>query len=320
MIVYLDNYAGHATFKRQKPYWDKWGIRVTSNPNKAHIHLANVRAIPKGLPIVQRLDGIYYDSATPFKTRNSAISATHGFAAGVIYQSDYCRRAGEHYLAKRKGPFRVIYNGIEPGWAGPRNPHSDPVIVVSAKWRRHKRLPEILKLFKDYREIYHKAILIVMGDLRGSPNPESNNPGVRYVGHISHDQMRSYFRQAWFSLHLSKRDACPNSTVEAIGAGVPVITTDACGGGTEMCYMTPQCVVIQGDDISIQPAPHYTDKYNVLSKPLHHNILQAMITLTQNQGTALSNGTTDSLTMPQQLTAYYMAKQYIDFFKEILKQ
>lgn len=310
MKVYLDNYLGHATFKRQKPYWDKMGVKVVKDPSQADIHLANVRGQPRGKPMIQRLDGIYYDSATPFKTRNSAISATHAFASGIIYQSDYCRQAGEYYLAKRKGPYRVIYNGIDPGWCGPRKPHDDPVIVVSAKWRRHKRLPEILKLFKDYREIYNRAILIVMGDLRGSPAPV-NEKGVRYVGHISHDQMKRYFQSAWFSIHLSKRDACPNSTVEAIGAGVPVITTDACGGGTEMCRMTKGCIVVPGDDVSIKPAPHYSDKYNILPKALHHNILQAMTQATQDHGTAL-------LETPPELTAKYMAQQYVDFMKEII--
>jgi len=313
MIVYLDNYAGHATFKRQQPYWKKMGVKTTNNPSKANIHLANVRGQPRGLPIVQRLDGIYYDSATPFKTRNSDISATHAFAAGIIYQSDYCRQAGEYYLKKRKGPHRIIYNGIEPGWAGPRNPHDYPTIVVSAKWRRHKRLPEILKLFKDYREIYPKSVLIVMGDLRGSPPPDSN-PGVRYVGHISHDEMRKHFRSAWFSIHLSKRDACPNSTVEAIGAGIPVITTDACGGGTEMCEMTEGCIVVPGDAISIKPAPHYTDKYNILPKPLHHDLLQAMTTLTEN-----SVQRAVPIVPPKELTAQYMATSYINFMKEIIK-
>lgn len=312
MIVYLDNYAGHATFKRQQPYWRKMGVSATNNPQKAHIHLANVRGQPRGLPMIQRLDGIYYDSATPYKGRNSAISATHAFAAGVIYQSDYCRQAGEYYLAKRKGPHRIIYNGIEPGWAGTRQPHQYPLIVVSAKWRRHKRLPEILKLFNDYRQIYAKSALVVMGDLRGSPNP-SVHPGVRYTGHLSHDQMKQYFQKAWFSLHLSKRDACPNSTVEAIGAGVPVITTDACGGGTEMCNMTPGCVVVPGDKIDIRPAPHYTDKYNILPKALHHNILQAMCHATEN-----NNSAEYTVEQPPELTAAHMATRYISFMKEIL--
>lgn len=310
MKLYLDNYAGHATRKRQAPYWKKLGVKIVGNVKESNIHLANVRTSgPHGKPIVQRLDGIYYDSDTHYNQRNTQISATHAFAAGIIYQSEYCKAAGEYYLKARKGPHRVIYNGIEPGWAGKRNPSKVPTIVVSAKWRRHKRLPEILKLFKMYKDIFPQAELLVMGDLRGSSRPDSVR-GVKYLGHISHDAMRQYFQGSWFSIHLSKRDACPNSTVEAIGAGVPVITTNACGGGTEMCEMTPGCLVVEGDKWSIKPAPHYRNEYNVLNKQLHNRILKAMVNITE-QGP-------QTVIPPEQLTAKYMAEQYVSFMRSLI--
>ena len=145
MKLYLENFNGHIAYKRMMLYWKKMGI-VISNINDCDIQLANVRAINLKKKTVQRLDGIYYDSDTPYNDRNSAISNTHVNASGVIYQSQYCKDAGEYYLGKRKGPNAVIYNGIEPGWCGEHKRSKHPIIVVSAKWRRHKRLPEILKL------------------------------------------------------------------------------------------------------------------------------------------------------------------------------
>ncbi len=310
MKVFLDNYSGHATCKRQMPYWQSMGVKPVTNLKGANIHLANVRtARPHGLPIVQRLDGIYYDSDTAYNQRNFQISATHAFAAGIIYQSEYCKAAGEYYLKARKGPHRVIYNGIEPGWAGPRNPSDVPTIVVSAKWRRHKRLPEILKLFKMYKDVFSQAELLVMGDLRGSPRPD-NVRGVKYLGHISHRAMRQYFQGSWFSIHLSKRDACPNSTVEAIGAGVPVITTNACGGGMEMCKMTDGCIVVEGDAYTIKPVPHYRNGYNQLGKPVYHKLLEAMVTLTENGP--------QTVIPPEQLTSKHMAEQYVSFMRSLI--
>jgi len=170
-------------------------------------------------------------------------------------------------------------------------------------------LPEILKLFADYKQIFPQAELLVMGDLRGSPRPDSVR-GVKYLGHISHKAMRQYFKGSWFSIHLSKRDACPNSTVEAIGAGVPVITTDACGGGTEMAEMTPGCLVVKGDAWSIKPAPHYRNKYNVLDKQVHQRLLKAMVNMTE-QGP-------QTVIPPEQLTAKYMAEQYISFMRSLI--
>jgi glycosyltransferase involved in cell wall biosynthesis len=292
------------------PYWKKLGVKITGNVNEANIHLANVRtARPHSKPIVQRLDGVYYDSDTHYKQRNNQIGMTHAFAAGVIYQSEYCKDAGEYYLKARKGPHRVIYNGIEPGWAGEREPSKVPTIVVSAKWRRHKRLPEILKCFKGYKDIFPQAELLVMGDLRGSSRPDAVR-GVKYLGHISHDAMREYFRGSWFSIHLSKRDACPNSTVEAIGAGVPVITTNACGGGMEMCEMTKGCIVVEGDAYTIKPVPHYRNEYNKLDKTVYYKLLKAMTELTEDGP--------QTVIPPEQLTVKYMAEQYVDFMKGLI--
>jgi len=306
MRLYLENFSGHVACKRMMPYWKKMGV-VISNINDCNIQLVNVRTHNFSKSTVQRLDGIYYDSDTPYKQRNSAISNTHAKSAGIIYQSEYCRQAGEYYLAKRKGPNAVIYNGIEPGWCGEHKRSKHPIIVVSAKWRRHKRLPEILKLFSDYKLMFVNAELYVMGDLRGTQIPKQN--GVKYLGHISHDSMKSIFEKSWFSIHLSKRDACPNTTVEAIGAGVPVLTTNACGGGTEMCNMTEGCVVVDGDNFTIKPVPHYRDKYNILSEDLHNRLLEAMIELTNNPVT---------VKLPEQLTVKYMAEQYIKFMRTLI--
>ena len=81
-----------------------------------------------------------------------------------------------------------------------------------------------------------------------------------------------------------------------------------------MCEMTPGCLVVPGDDISLKPAPHYTDKYNILPKTLHHNLLQAMTRATEEHHSAVSD-----VIIPDELTAKHMATQYIDFFQEILK-
>jgi glycosyltransferase involved in cell wall biosynthesis len=287
------------------PYWKKLGVKIVDNVRDCNVHFVNVKTRgPRGKPIVQRLDGIYYDSDTPYNKRNKTISATHKVAGGVIYQSEYCKDAGEYYLRKRRGPYKVVYNGIDREWAGKRKLTKHPSIVVSAKWRRHKRLPEILRLFKDFRKTYPKSVLYVMGD-----RPKGSKNGVEYLGHITHKKMMPYFRNAWFSLHLSKRDACPNSTVEAIGAGVPVITTNGCGGGTEMCEITEGCVVVEGDDYTIKPVPHYQNQYNVLSKSLHESLLTEMFEMTENL---------PKVEMPEQLTVKYMATQYVEFMKSLI--
>jgi hypothetical protein len=69
------------------------------------------------------------------------------------------------------------------------------------------------------------------------------------------------------------------------------------------------CVIVEGDDYTIKPVPHYRDEYNMLSENLHKRLLGAMMMMTEFQPT---------IEMPEQLTVKYMATQYIEFMKSLI--
>lgn len=306
MKLLLDNFSEHIACKRMLPYWKKDGIKIVGTPENADAHLVRIRATAfTKVPMFQRLDGIYYNTFVPYKERNRGIGETHARARGVIYQSRYSKEAAEYYLKKRTGKYTIIYNGIEREWCGKPIEQDIPNIIVVSGWRRHKRLQEIIEIFFDYLKEYPKAILHVIGNLY--ENNVYNHSNIRYYEQITYEKMKPIFQKALFSLHLSKRDACPNSVVEAIGAGIPVITTNACGGSTEMCNMTEGCRVVDGDEYTIEPVPHYTDEYNKLSKQLHSDLVENMIDLTKNPV---------RVELPEQLTVEYMAKKYIEFMRK----
>jgi glycosyltransferase involved in cell wall biosynthesis len=309
--IYLDNAEGHVLTKRITPYLLDYGISFTNNFHKADIHLCFVRSSGNfGIPIIQRIDGIYYDKNIDYNARNAAISETHTKAKGIVYQSEYCQKASERYLKPRRKDSitRIIFNGIDPYWCGEHIPQEHPQITITAKWRRHKRLKETIEVFQSFLKYYPKAVLHICGMLHDNPVP--NHPNIIYYGHINHKQMHDIMRKTTMSIHLSRRDACPNSVVEALGAGIPVITTSDCGGSTEMCQMTSGCIIVHEDgDPNLVPVPHYTDEYNKLTKPLHNNLVEAMVNLAENP---------NRVELPEKLTAKHTALEYFNFFKDVL--
>jgi glycosyltransferase involved in cell wall biosynthesis len=308
MKVFLDNFENHIACKRMKPYWKDIGVKIVNDVKNSDVQLIRIRTeLYTDIPMIQRLDGILYNSKTNYKERNKGIGILHNKASGVIYQSLYSKDAGEYYLKKRTGIYDVIYNGIEKDWCGKYEKLSNTNIVVVSRWRRHKRLKEIIDLFLDYLKKYPNSFLHVIGDLQD--NKKINNRNIIYYGQIDHEKMKKIIRIGDFSLHLSKRDACPNSVIEAIGAGMPVITTNACGGATEICKKTDGCSIVDGDKYTIKPAPIYTDKYNVLSKELHHNILMEMFKLTEKK---------IRVVLPEEFTAENAAKKYYNFMKKVV--
>lgn len=287
----------------------KMGCKISHDITGCDVTIGFVHLINGiGLPSVLRLDGIYYDADTNYNSRNSGISQAHAVADAIIYQSEYSKRMCERYLtpSKKSAKKFIIYNGVSKDWCGLHKKIEGDHIIVSAKWRRHKRLKETIDLFKEYVKHFPKATLHIFGLLHD--NKIIKHPNILYYGHVDRKDFAYHHSIADFTIHLSKKDACPNSVVEAIGAGIPVITTDACGGSTEMCQMTEGCIIVPGEDKSIEPCYPYRDSYNVISPKVQEGLLDAMIELTEEKRRVV---------LPEQLTAEYMAEKYMEVFKSI---
>jgi glycosyltransferase involved in cell wall biosynthesis len=311
MKIYIDNGRDHVVVRRMIPYWIQNDCKVVNEISGADIHLSFVLFHRNSsLPKIHRVDGIYYNTQTNYKSWNAPIIRAHSMADGIIYQSEFSQIMVPLYMEDRKpnSKTKVIYNGIDEGWVGPHEEENTFNIVVSAIWRRHKRLKEIIELFLEFIKS-HNAFLHILGKLEA--NAVYQHPKICYHGYISYDKMVTVFKKANLSIHLSKKDSCPNTVVEAIGAGVPVITTNACGGATDMAEATKGCVVCFGDGNydDISPAPYYADDYNKLSDESQRKILEAMDTIYKDRR---------RVKMPEFLTARYMANEYLNFMKEIV--
>lgn len=314
MKILLDNYEGHITLQRMLPYFTACCHSVTTNINDDYdVQLSSVRVglRKKDRPVILRLDSVYYDSATDYNGRNAEISKSHQIADGIIYQSNYSKMLIEALLKPRKldAKLAVIPNGIEPDWCGDPIEHSGINITVTGKHRRHKRLKEIIELFIEYNKQYPDSKLHIFGRLHD--NKEVKHKDIVYYGHVDRSKMVDILRVTDFSIHLSKRDSSPNSVVEMIGAGIPVITTNNCGGATEMCQITPGCVIINGDGDynDVSPVPHYGEKWNVLSDRLKSDLLLAMVVMTLYK---------KRVELPIQLSAEWMAAKYISLMKSVI--
>jgi glycosyltransferase involved in cell wall biosynthesis len=315
MRILLDNISGHIVIERMLPYWKEMGHSVTINlSDKPDIQLCGVRiGIHSKLPKVLRLDGIYYDSATNYNARNMEISNSHYIADGIIYQSNYSKMLIEKLIRPRKldAIHSIIHNGIQKNWCGEYIEHEGINIVVTGKHRRHKRLKEIIELFLEYNKLYPKSKLHIFGMLYD--NVKLVNKNIIYYGQVPRKDLIDVFRKSDFSIHLSKRDSFPNSVVEYIGAGIPVITTNNCGGATEACGMTPGCIIVDGDGSyeDTNPVPHYSEKWNILPVNVYNNLIQAMVELTEHRR---------RVDLPILLSAEAQAHKYIELMDSVLRK
>ena len=52
----------------------------------------------QGLPLIQRLDGIYYDTLKNYVELNAPIKATYDIADGVVFQSEWSKKLVESFF------------------------------------------------------------------------------------------------------------------------------------------------------------------------------------------------------------------------------
>lgn len=298
-----------AAVKRMFSIWKNLGHEIVNHPKYADVQFSSVRILKKVVPTLLRLDGIYYDQDCNIKKKNSVISKSHSIADAVIYQSELSQKMCERYLAKRKTKiYGVIYNGVSNNWNSPIE-HDEINIIACAKWRRPKRLQEIIQIFQLFRKKYPKAILHVVGNFgKGSAPIKSKN--VKYHGFIDHKTMKKLYRIGDLQLHMCKKDSCPSSVVESISAGIPVITTNACGGATEMCKMTKGCIIIPGEKLTLEPEYIYRNDCHKVPIKVLEQIVESMIYTIENK---------IRVELPKKLHIEYTAKSYIKMMKKIIK-
>jgi glycosyltransferase involved in cell wall biosynthesis len=189
---------------------------------------------PVANKVVQRLDGIWFKKED-FVTKNVDIEQLYNVVDAVAFQSHFDRT----FVTKHWGvPQRhtVIRNGIDmtpvtaitrAGLVDIRSKY-DKVFVTSSNWHPQKRLRDNTRLFQHIRDnIVSNSCLIVLG---AHPDCSVADKDVFYAGSQPHDVVSQVMAMSNWMLHLAYLDHSPNSVIEALAQGTPVICTNE--GGT----------------------------------------------------------------------------------------
>jgi glycosyltransferase involved in cell wall biosynthesis len=218
---------------------------VVADPDDYDVALVFVEAtqrLDRRRPYVHRLDGFWMKPSELASGRNDGIRRTYSDASAVVWQSEFDRGMTLRWFGHPSGPGTVIRNGVPivpresivmpSGLERLRKEH-DEVFVCSANWHPQKRLRANIELFRRVRRDPRRSCLIVLGDhpdvvVRSSPDDR-----VFYAGSIPHDDCLALYSVADWMIHLAWLDHCPNTVVEALSVGTPVVCSPA-GGTVEL--------------------------------------------------------------------------------------
>ena len=258
---------------------------------------------PLAKRVVQRLDGIWF-SPSEFETKNSGIKHLYETADYVVWQSNFDREmTSRHWGVPSKGS--VVKNGV-PSYAIENEnikhqleilkKNHEVIFVSSANWHPQKRLDVNIRVFEHLKKLYPSACLIIMG----SNAQPINIKDTYWPGSLPHEICMQIYRESDWMIHTAWLDHCPNTVVEALSCGVPVICSE--DGGTKELVGDYGIVLKE-----IEPYDFSLADYN---KPPHidiENQLEGHLPSKINLG-GLSN---------VDISIEQCAQSYLDVFKKI---
>jgi len=203
-------------------------------------------------PVILRCAGAYWDADVDFVSKNAKLREFHKRSNYVIYQSKFAKELSQVYLGQ-KTDNSVIYNGIKMPKLLPRSKklHTPPQIAASAKWRPHKRLRDVIAAF-EYAAAKRVNWQFWIG---GIQNLDVSSELKLRMSSCGDADILSYLFSSDVFVYLSWIDPCPNSVVEALACGCPIVCTNW-GGVSEL--VGPAGVVVQADriDPSFKPVSY----------------------------------------------------------------
>ena len=265
-------------------------------------------------PYVVRFDGLYNDkNNTTGDTLklNSILKKKTENASGIIFQSEFTKKFYEAFFGKIEKKFEIIYNRIDTRRFVKDKKNfrdlisknqNEKIIVVSASWRRHKRLEESIELIKLInKDKKYKFKLLVLGETNLQ---KINDDDIFFAGHVTPENLYKWYQSADLYLHPAWIDSAPNTIMEAIACKIPCVGFNN-GGVSEMISLCDAGLTCIADkeynfdyvDLYNPPKPDFKviknaifeimDNYSYYQEKI--NINNAEISITANQYVNFAN-------------------------------
>ena len=262
-----------------------WNVQNKRNIDRADLVFVNLgtkdllfllKVKLKGIPIVQRLDGVnweHHEKGTAIKQkfiqeiRNALMQLIRiFFASHVIYQSKYIEESWSKKYKSKSYKYSIIHNGTDIDlFSNGRDikhanfdKNSIKLICVEGTIQDTHYVASLMESLSE--ELIKKGFLSKI-TLIGKISKEFKTQLVKYCGieikgETSRDDVLSNLHDADLFLCLERNPPCPNSVIEALACGLPVVGYNT-GALLELVGESAGRVVDFGGD------PHLFEKPNL---------------------------------------------------------
>ncbi len=256
------------------------GIDVTydlSAKSDAVLVIAGTRFLPdlnrarrRGIRVVQRLDGVNWVQRVKWSGVKYSVRAEYGnfmlslirsrFADRVIYQSQFIRKWWEDWYGVAKAPATVIINGVDLTTYTPEGESERPtdvyrMMLLEGSLARglNSGLFHAVSVAEKLSAKYPMEV-VVAGTVDEATKKQINsvlsvssvvNLSVKFLGTVPRAEIPKLARSSHMMYCAEVNPPCPNSVIEAMACGLPVIGFDS-GALKELVSEDAGCIVPYG--------------------------------------------------------------------------
>ena len=212
------------------------------------------------IPIIHNQNGMFYKAwyDGDWRAQNAWMSRTYHQASHVFWQSEFCRRSAQKFLGDRDGPGEVLYNAVDTNHFKPldRAPNERIKLLLTGKIDNHLfyRLESTLRGFAYavmkgldgeitiagwIAPIVQKKIYDLANELRIYDR-------LKFIGAYNQTDAPAIYSSADIYIMTKHNDPCPNTVLEAMACGLPVVHSIS-GGVPELVGDTAPGVFVPED-------------------------------------------------------------------------
>jgi len=210
---------------------------------------ALIRLARQGIPIIHNQNGVFYPGwfSGDWQTENRRMAMSYHRANHVFWQSDFCRSCADRFLGERQGHGTILYNAIDTNHFSPASVDRDDRrrlrFLLTGKLTAHLsyRIDGTLAALAYVRRQGLDAELMIAGWIEPAVRAAAENAAARmklqdvvlFSGPYTQEDAPEIYRQGDIYIMTKYMDPCPNTVLEAMACGLPVVYSRS-GGVPEL--------------------------------------------------------------------------------------
>lgn len=202
------------------------------------------------IPIIHNQNGVFYPAwyTGNYKLQNTIIANQYKKADHIFFQSKFCKSVSEKFLGKCNANNEILYNAVDTKKFYPiiknKNNYAEFTFLITGKFSiiHYYHIKNTIISINNFK---HKKINLkfniagtITSQLKSKINILLKNINVKknkinFLGKYTQEIANAIYNDADAFVYLSHNSPCPNSVIEAMSCGLPVLYSNS-GGVPEL--------------------------------------------------------------------------------------